>query len=196
MNCTVIPPRTGPVGPVRAACSGNTVVKLRLIAAIALTSAPAVSHAEEIENFIFDFRSDMVCATGVISGLMGQDGWVSIYAGELTVQNGAYAGSYDLIANPNGSSYAISPLGYFIYDNRVAPSAQTSMNVYGLLFGAGGLEINIWGNGDNNPYTFYARDGSTIFSRGGDFVLSSVPAPAGLALACIGVALSLRRRFR
>ncbi|XVJ58380.1 MAG: hypothetical protein HEQ23_02870 [Tepidisphaera sp.] len=168
---------------------------LTRFACLAVASVGASAHAQS-QDFIFDFRSDMVCATGRISGLMNSDGWVSILDGELEVIAGAHAGRYDLIDNPGGTSASISPAGYFIYDNQLAPGEPSSLNTYGLLFGAGGTEINIWGNGANNPYTFYARNGSAILSSDGGFTIASIPEPAGVELAGLGLgaACAVRRR--
>jgi hypothetical protein len=168
---------------------------LTRFAYLAAASIAASAHAQS-QDFIFDFRSDMVCATGRISGLMNSDGWVSILDGELEVIAGAHAGRYDLIGNPGGTSASISPAGYFIYDNQLSPSSPAMLNTYGLLFGAGGTEINIWGNGANNPYTFYARNGSAILSSDGGLTIASVPAPAGVELAALGLGAvcAVRRR--
>ena len=137
----------------------------------------------------------MVCGTGTLSGIANGNGWVTIFGGSLHVDSGVYAGDYALIGNANGTRPIISPTRYFIYDNQLALDAPVSLNIYGLLFGSGSTEINIWGNGANNPYTFYAHGSSGNLSTGGDFTVAVVPAPGAIALAGLGaVAFGLRRR--
>ena len=149
-------------------------------------AATAVSAAHA-DDFIFDYRSDMVCGSGTLSGVVNGNGWLTILGGNLNVASGVYAGSYNLIGNANGTSPIISPSGYFIYDNQLSPNAPATLNVYGLLFGRGATEINIWGTGANNPYTFYAHGNAGNVSTGGEFTVTAVPAPGAIALASLGV---------
>jgi hypothetical protein len=81
-------------------------------------------------------------------------------AGSLTVTGGSDVGNYTLI--PGGPGVATSPFGSFIYDNVVTPSANPALDVDGLLFGAAGKEINVWGNSANN-YSFYDSTGPQIY---------------------------------
>jgi hypothetical protein len=73
-------------------------------------------------------------------------------AGSLTVTGGSDVGTYTLI--PGGPGVTTSPLGSFLYDNVITPSANPALDIDGLLFGVTGKEINVWGNGADN-YSFY-----------------------------------------
>lgn len=154
---------------------------------IALLAAATVGTSAQAQNFIFDFRSDMVCGTGTLNGVARGNGWFSIVGGNLSVASGVYAGSYNLIGNANGTNPIISPTGFFIYDNQIAPDAPSSLNIYGLLFGSGTTEINIWGTGVNKPYIFYAHGGSGNQTTTGQFTVTAIPAPGAIALAGLGV---------
>jgi hypothetical protein len=73
-------------------------------------------------------------------------------AGSLTVTGGSDVGTYTLI--PGGPGVTTSPLGSFLYDNVITPSANPALDVDGLLFGVTGKELNVWGNSPDN-YSFY-----------------------------------------
>jgi len=73
-------------------------------------------------------------------------------SGSLTVTGGSDVGTYTLI--PGGPGVTTSPLGSFLYDNVITPSANPALDVDGLLFGVTGKELNVWGNSVNN-YSFY-----------------------------------------
>ena len=75
--------------------------------------------------------------------------------GTLTVTGGADVGTYSLY--PGGPGVTTSPSGAFIYDNVVTSGSNPFLDVDGLLFTGGGLEINIWGNSPNN-YSFYSSN--------------------------------------
>jgi len=53
-------------------------------------------------------------------------------------------GSYPLY--PGGPAVVNSPSDRFIYNNVLYPSINPAIDVDGILFISGGLEINIWGN--------------------------------------------------
>jgi hypothetical protein len=81
-------------------------------------------------------------------------------AGSLSVTGGSDVGTYTLI--PGGPGVTTSPLGSFLYDNVITPSANPALDVDGLLFGVAGKEINVWGNSANN-YSFYDSTGPQIY---------------------------------
>ena len=81
----------------------------------------------------------------------GNGSWLAT-AGNLIVTGGSDVGTYTLI--PGGPGITTSPLGSFLYDNVITPSANPALDVDGLLFGSGGTELNVWGNSANN-YSFY-----------------------------------------
>ena len=81
-------------------------------------------------------------------------------AGSLTVTGGSDVGTYTLI--PGGPGVTTSPLGSFLYDNVITPSANPALDIDGLLFGVTGEELNVWGNSANN-YSFYDSTGAGVY---------------------------------
>jgi PEP-CTERM motif len=112
------------------------------------------------------------------------------------VTGGLDIGSYSL--SPAGPGVTISPFGAFAVDNVLYPASDPFLDVWGLLFTGGGLEINIWGNAPDN-YSFYSHNGSSFNVADASvstFSASAVPEPAtflllGTSLLGFGV---LRRR--
>lgn len=170
----------------------------RRIASIAIIAglAGGFASAARADDFTFDYSSISVCGHGTLSAITNGDGSLSVTGGQLLVTSSSAAGAYDLIPNANGRAAILSPSGFFIVDNQLFPNQNAKMNVYGLLFGNADAEVNIWGNGDNNPYTFYAHGGLCgNISDNGSFTLASVPAPGAMALMTAGcLTMGLRRR--
>ncbi|MEK6703949.1 MAG: PEP-CTERM sorting domain-containing protein [Planctomycetota bacterium] len=170
----------------------------RHIASIAILAGVAggLTSAARGDDYTFSYSSISVCGHGMLSAISNGDGSLSVMSGQLFVTSSSAAGSYDLIPNKNGRAAVLSPSGFFIVDNQLFPIQNTKMNVYGLLFGNGKTEVNIWGNGDGNPYTFYAHGKkSGDVSSHGSFALSSVPAPGAAVLMTAGcLTMGLRRR--
>jgi hypothetical protein len=81
-------------------------------------------------------------------------------AGSLTVTGGVDVGTWTLI--PGGPGVTLSPLGSFDYDNVITPSANPALDTDGLLFGASGKELNVWGNTPNN-YSFYDSTARQVY---------------------------------
>jgi len=165
-------------------------------------------------------------ASGTLSGTGPVDaaGGYHATSGSITFTaiNGApVMQTYSLL--PGGPGVTSSPSGAFIVDNLVYPAnnAGSGMNngmdgfppisnpsyldTYGLLFGKGNVEINIWGNGGPSNYQFdeAVNGGVTISHTGGTFILysfvSTVPEPSGIALlglgvVCLTVGYVVRRR--
>jgi hypothetical protein len=98
-----------------------------------------------------------------------------------------------------------------MYDNRLAPSSpDAALTTGGLLFtapadGGGTQEINIFGNGGANNYSFYVGTGAGSYSlqlTGGTFTITEqpptiVPIPPAAWLFTSGLfgMAGLRRRF-
>jgi len=115
--------------------------------------------------------------------------------------NNLSTGTYSLIAV--GPAVTLSPSGLFLVDNLVYPNDDAASGVYpaipnnpsyltnwGLLFGASGTEINIWGNGQSD-YAFWSETGGgwgVTDGGGGTFSLST-PEPVSMVL--FGTFLSL-----
>jgi hypothetical protein len=117
--------------------------------------------------------------------------------GSLTVTGGFDIGTYSLA--PGGPGVTISPFGAFAFDNILFSASNPFLDVWGLLFTGGGLEINIWGNAPDN-YSFYSYNGSSYnvaYDGGSTFRASPVSEPATLSLlstGLLGFGLLLRRR--
>ena len=89
----------------------------------------------------------------------GNGTWLAT-SGSLTVTGGSDVGTYTLI--PGGPMVTTSPMGSFLYDNVITPSANPALDVDGLLFGVTGKELNVWGNSAND-YSFYDSTGPGVY---------------------------------
>src|SRR3974377_704785 len=156
--------------------------KFRLLVvlfALAL-SATFCSATPQAFLFTFDSRGNQGSATLTSNAFGGGQYWAT--SGTLNITSGADVGTYSLIAG--GPSAFYSPSGAFIANNVLYPSNDPVLDIYGLLFGGGGLEINIWGNGPGD-YSFYSFDGSgyNVAAAGPSTVgLQAVPEPSSLLL--------------
>src|SRR5271165_2081414 len=75
---------------------------------------------------------------------LGGGSWLAT-SGNMTVTGGSDVGTYTLI--PGGPGTTTSPLGSFLYNNVIYPSANPALDIDGLLFGDITKEINVWGTG-------------------------------------------------
>lgn len=176
------------------------------IAVLSAASLCAAGGSARGEDFTFSFFGDLLDASGSLTGTPNGDGSFDITSGELYVTEILGGEEFALILNPNGRSYAYSPMGFFIYDNQLAPeSSNDAVSYYGLLFGAVGTEINIYR--DNGSYVFYAHSAAGNVVDHGEFSVEGVrtggsqgggepevPAPAAAGLICAAGAMMSRRR--
>lgn len=119
---------------------------------ISLGTAPF----QPVINFSFTISAQTASGSVNVTD-QGGGKWLAT-SGSLIVTGGADVGTYTLI--PGGPGVTTSPLGGFIYDNLITPSANPALDVDGLLFGVTGKEINVWGNSANN-YSFYDYNGTS-----------------------------------
>ena len=125
----------------------------------------------------------------------------SVTSGFMTVLSG-FDGppntTYALFANPNDPNQALSPSGYFTYDDLLK-SANPVVDNAGLLFTNGaGLEINIFSNGPGDSYQIYDNHGQTNGDAHGRFNIVPFPSPEPftLCLGGAGLVLAARRRLK
>jgi hypothetical protein len=172
------------------------MLKSRL-AAIVTLALPATFCSASNQAYLFTFNIGGNQGNALLSSTEPGGGQFWTVSGTLGVTAGADTGTYSLTAG--GPSSFFSPNGAFIANNVLYPSSDPDLDSNGLLFGGGGLEINIWGNGPGN-YSFYSWDGSSIdvAASGPSTVgLQAVPEPASLSLlgsGLIGLAGVLRRK--
>ncbi|MBV8774972.1 MAG: hypothetical protein JO166_21955 [Deltaproteobacteria bacterium] len=109
---------------------------------------------------IFDFAFSIGADTGVgsLNTVDIGGGAFAAVGGSLTVTGGLDIGSYVLF--PGGPGVTISPSGAFAFDDVLYPVSDPYLDVWGLLFTGGGLEVNVWGNAAGN-YSFYSYNNSS-----------------------------------
>ena len=144
---------------------------------------------DPIFNFSFSIGPDT--GFGSLNTVDIGGGAFAAIGGSLTVSSGLDIGAYILL--PGGPGVTISPSGAFAFNDVFYPTSNPYLDVWGLLFTGGGLEINIWGNAGND-YSFYSYTNSSYnvtdtayapFSP--PFSASAVPEPSTLLL--LGAAL-------
>ncbi len=104
-------------------------------------------------------------------------------SGSLVMSSGSDVGAYTLFSG--GGTPTVSPFGAFIFDNMTLGGSALALDYWGLLFVGNGLEINIWGNGAGNPFSFYSHNGSfyNVSSNAASFTLTAAtPIPAAVWL--------------
>jgi hypothetical protein len=119
---------------------------------------------------------------GVLDVSNNGNGTYTATGGYLIVLSGPIAGTYALFPNPNPPGTALSPSGAFIFNDQLYPGQSPTLDVFGLLFTGGGLEINIWNDGGGVPYTYFAfntNNGTFPIASAEDagFTLGSTAAP-------------------
>lgn len=114
-------------------------------------------------QFIFTFTIGPDAGDGVLNTTDLGGGRFLATSGSLEITSGADIGTYSLL--PGGPGATTSPSGFFIYDDVIYPTGNSggpsTLDVDGLLFAGGGLEINIWGNAFNGTNWIYTFDSAT-----------------------------------
>ena len=175
----------------------------RMIGVAAAVGVAAVCHAD-LQQFTFTYQDAAVQGSGWLSAIDVGNGVSTATQGQFSISSGALAGLYDLVTNPGGTTYSTSAAGAFWYDDVVYPGAPTFMNIYGLLFSDGTREINIWGNGDGQPYSLWSWSGGhyDYSSNQGGYAMApgggpAAPSPSASAcLVIVGAAVGSRRTRR
>jgi hypothetical protein len=175
---------------------------------LAIATGLAISPVAFAQNYDFTFSADSGAITA--SGTLDAPGTFGVLEGNATSGNIVVAGDSNftgtgtLYANPNVPGVqAVSPSGFFFYDDTLYPGQDPSIDNGGLLFIDNGnlLEINIYSNAPGVNYELYDNTG---FNSGGagTFTLTYVP-EGGAALlyvllaggACFGAMFLSRNRF-
>jgi hypothetical protein len=159
-------------------------------------SAACASAATVSVNFAGD--AGKTVGAGTLTGTLVSGNEYEATSGTFEIYQSPTltTGIYNLVANPNYPGATI--LGTFIYDDKVMDGVQPFLNSYGLLFGSGALQLNLWYDGGTPDGYVLANDGSRQV-RGAAFE-SLVGAPdGGSAVALLGGALlglqMLRRKL-
>ena len=165
------------------------------VGGLALSSAALL--ASPIYCINFDDGTNVAHST-VTLGVFNE-----VISGILDVTAGPYVGLYPIFLNPNAPSSSFSPSNTFFYDNILSAAANPQLSNPGLLFVAGGREINIYSFGPSS-YVFDTFDGGGYHpGTSGNFFSSSVGAcvpeagaypTAAIALLSGAGLLRLRRR--
>ena len=122
-----------------------------------------IAGVAQSTTFIFSYNGAIFGNSDYGSGSLVAtyvgDGEYDVTGG--TVTDSKY-GTINLFVNPNPMRISYSPDGLFYYDNVLYANAGQYLDIGGLLFvNQNGQELNLWGNGIDQPYSaFFALDGS------------------------------------
>jgi hypothetical protein len=156
----------------------------KIVALLVLIGLSTVANADA-----FSFNINAGDNLGIGSIITDTTGLAT--SGSLTMSSGSVMGIYDLFSG--GGSPTYSPSNRFIFNNKTYNSAAVDLDIYGLLFVGNGLEINIWGNGTGNPYSFWSWNGSSynINSNTASFSLAPANSPMGVQAVPVPAAIWL-----
>jgi hypothetical protein len=188
----------------------DLLMKNIIVMLIVVLLSCKVAFATPID-FVYSFDGSLTGDSSVAGSVIATDngnGTYTAISGYL-----AMIGTiYNLYPNPSppGSGYQTSPLGAFWYDNLIylpgssGYAANGYFDTYGLLFTTGTLEVNLWGNGPNSPYTLYTGTGGGSYPIADNQIFTldpeetPVPEPGSIlllatGLTCLGL-FALRRQ--
>ena len=153
-------------------------------------------------SYLFTFTDP---SFDVARGILNADLLGHVTSGTLDVTAGQDVGTYSLIAGGPGvtnsspvfSNCSLGGSCVYQYNNMVYPANPLAyLDTYGLLFGSGTTEVNIWGNGGSS-YEFSSEMGAVQnLDHTGAFTLTATPEPMSMLLfgTFLGAAGLLRRR--
>lgn len=141
----------------------------------------SVQARASLFDITFTSNDGSTIGSGWISGTPDGGGVYTATGGSFEITgNPAFSQlPYSLIPNPSAPNAALSPSGFFIYDNQVLTGQNPFLSNPGLLFGGSGdgVEINLFSNGPSSPipvgtYQLYQNNGENLF---GEATITAVP---------------------
>jgi hypothetical protein len=143
-------------------------------------------------HYTFSYQGSAISGSGELDAMDNGDGTSTVTSGYSTIDG---IGTFTLITNPTTPSFSSSPTGAFNYDD-ILYASQPYLDHYGLLFSNSTLqmELNIWGNGLNQPYSAYTYvNGQAWYSSENNDVTFEVsesnPVPEPSTLFLLGAGL-------
>ncbi len=172
--------------------------RLALLGSVLILGALGQARADQIE---FAFSATAGGGTITVTGsVLADDLGGGVYhavSGSGVYHTGAGDTPITLIPGGGGGpTISTSPAGAFYYDNLVYPSANPTLDYWGLLFNLGppfppysGVELNLFSTGPDlySVWVYSSASGGYVVADDGATVdVTAVPAPTGLVLAGLG----------
>lgn len=159
---------------------------------IALLTVSSLAAASQ-DSFNFSFKDGNVSGLGTLYGTFENSGSWLLTSGNGTFNDGVNSGTISLILNPSGPSYsAISPSGYFVYDDQLFPFFGPSQLVDedGLLFSFNGVELNLWQTGASPGGGGWAESNGNGDLNGG-FTITSTSLQQPPSITILGTSVTV-----
>lgn len=171
--------------------------------AIGSTASPLSGSSGSVvpgEDPVFDFSFSGTggqMANGYVNASLLSDGNYLANSGAITITDGTDVGTYSLVPGASDGS-AVNIAGnagwYFTYDDNVL--SGPSLDLYGLLFSNGAIEMNLFNNGTTYEFSGLHEGAGTTLDFDSTGSLTPVPEPASMALLGSGLLLMVHRRRR